>query len=307
MSKLFLKRGQRNESEFFGEQLLFDHLTEDLDPSRTAYLLEQLEKYPRLKKRKKSLEAGMKYLSDIQEFQPSQSAIAQVKSPSSYMGILLEKIKIDEWPIGVRLGIEGFVILAGILALAMVVPWNSFLEYRLGSSEQVILSEVDRSKVGFGAEPETIAKIEQNPGNLFPDESSKRPPSEPGIKETQPPSPPQVAAADEPNQKPNDEAKKMEGFLYRGTIEVTNVQAVAPKFVEKISEMGGRKAGEVPLGWRKGSGSYFHFTMPEKGYQDLSQFMNEYGALRIAKEKHERVMPDGIIRLIIQVNEKVEQ
>ncbi|MEI7973490.1 MAG: hypothetical protein WCH11_03900 [Bdellovibrio sp.] len=94
------------------------------------------------------------------------------------------------------------------------------------------------------------------------------------------------------------------GFLYRGTISVTNVTAATPKFVEKIGELGGRKAGEVPLGWRKGSGSYFHLTIPESRYESLVNFLREYGDLKIQREKHERVMPEGILRLIIQVEEK---
>jgi hypothetical protein len=67
--------------------------------------------------------------------------------------------------------------------------------------------------------------------------------------------------------------------------------------------MGGRKAGEVPLGWKKGNSSYFHFTLPENKYEELKQFMTTYGTLKIQKEHHERVMPDGIIRLIISVEE----
>lgn len=94
------------------------------------------------------------------------------------------------------------------------------------------------------------------------------------------------------------------GVLYRGTLYVTNFRAVTPKLVEKLQELGGRKAGQVELGWFKGESSYFHFTMPESRYNDLATFFNTYGNLVIQKEPHERVMPDGIRRIIITVYEK---
>ncbi|MNL61807.1 hypothetical protein D3C87_1857750 [compost metagenome] len=48
---------------------------------------------------------------------------------------------------------------------------------------------------------------------------------------------------------------------------------------------------------------YFHFTLPEAKYAELEAFLATYGKARIGKEKHPRVMPDGIIRLILTVDE----
>ena len=98
--------------------------------------------------------------------------------------------------------------------------------------------------------------------------------------------------------------KKTMGELYRGRIAVTNVSAITPKLVDKIAELGGRKAGQVELGWNKSDSSYFHFTMPQSRYDELVEYFKEYGNLKILKEKHERVMPDGVMRLIITVEEK---
>jgi len=72
----------------------------------------------------------------------------------------------------------------------------------------------------------------------------------------------------------------------------------------KVQELGGRKAGQVELGWFKGDSSYFHFTMPESRYEELQEFFKEYGQLSIQQEAHERVMPEGIRRIIITVYEK---
>ena len=92
--------------------------------------------------------------------------------------------------------------------------------------------------------------------------------------------------------------------MYRGKLAVTNLEAIGPKIRDKILELGGRKAGEVELGWHKTPESaYFHFTIPEAKYEELQNFLSGYGTAVIDKEKHPRVMPDGIVRLIITVDE----
>jgi hypothetical protein len=93
-----------------------------------------------------------------------------------------------------------------------------------------------------------------------------------------------------------------QGFLYRSYIKLSNIDASTAKIREKIIQLGGRKAGSVELGWRKGKGSYFHFTMPEKNYDQLVQMIEEYAGkgVKIQKDKHDRVMPDGVIRFIIE-------
>jgi hypothetical protein len=95
------------------------------------------------------------------------------------------------------------------------------------------------------------------------------------------------------------------GYLYRGTISITNIEAVEPKITEKIEALGGRKAGSVELGWKKTENSlYYHFTIPEARYTELLTFLSTYGTPKFSKKKHSRVMPDGIIRLIFNVDEK---
>lgn len=96
---------------------------------------------------------------------------------------------------------------------------------------------------------------------------------------------------------------KRQGYLFRGSVKISNVAAISPKLVEKLEAMGGRKAGDVPLGWQKGSGSYFHFTVPELRYDEVIKLFGEYGKVQIQREKHDRVMPEGIIRIIINVDE----
>ena len=114
---------------------------------------------------------------------------------------------------------------------------------------------------------------------------------------TQPP-----VVTPEPSKKAVD--KKSEGFIYRGNLVVSNLDMVGPKMKAHIEELGGRKAGEVELGWMKNSKtSYFHFTIPEAKYNELIQYFQMYGKPNITKQPHPRVMPDGILRLIITIED----
>lgn len=108
----------------------------------------------------------------------------------------------------------------------------------------------------------------------------------------------------EAESKPIPTSSASVGYLYRGTISITNIEAAEPKITEKIIELGGRKAGSVELGWKKNENAlYYHFTIPEARYTEMLTYLSTYGTPKFSKEKHGRVMPDGIIRLIFTVDE----
>ncbi|MCB0356216.1 MAG: hypothetical protein KDD40_04375, partial [Bdellovibrionales bacterium] len=95
----------------------------------------------------------------------------------------------------------------------------------------------------------------------------------------------------------------LKGELYRAFMTLDNIDTVTQEFIDKISQLGGEKAGKVRLGWRKKDGSYFHFEMDESKLEDLENFFKTYGALRIYKDPHWRVMPEGKIRIILWVED----
>lgn len=99
-----------------------------------------------------------------------------------------------------------------------------------------------------------------------------------------------------------------QGILYRGSIKVVNLEMTNPKIVALIESYGGRKAGEVVLGWERAPNErYFHFTMPTAKLETLKSEVSQYGSFNLTKEKHERVMPEGISRFIIVVTEGAAQ
>ena len=90
-------------------------------------------------------------------------------------------------------------------------------------------------------------------------------------------------------------------FVYRAFMTLGDLDDVAPKITQQMKELGAEKAGEVELGWRRGSGRYYHFSMPEVNEQKLLEALRVYGPVRISKDPHPRVMPEGQVRFILWI------
>ncbi len=98
--------------------------------------------------------------------------------------------------------------------------------------------------------------------------------------------------------------KNKSGGLFRGRLTVTDVQQVILVAKEKIIGLGGKKAGEVELGWMKNEGtSYFHFSFPDENKSVLEDFLKQFGALELVFEPHPRSMPKGFKRYIIEIKQ----
>lgn len=325
----FSKKGDRVVTPFVGQELLYDYVRGQLDPERVQALERLLQENRELRAELEKIKEGLEYVRQLGQTRVSDVLTESVRTPSTYLHVLLAKTRFTEWPEGVKLALEGFLIAVGALALIVVIPWGKVLSLRHAfDRDSVVLTEVTKTQ----AEQQDAEGPESKDGKFVFDDEGK--PAEPAKKvAAAAPAPTPEAKAAAPAPTPKAQAKapapveakapkteppvetaglaeaapdsgKKQGFLYRGTIKVTNMADTVPKLVSFIDSIGGRKAGEVELGWRKGEGAYFHFTVPEAKYQALLQEFNEYGSLKIQKEPHPRVMPDGIIRLIITVDEK---
>lgn len=96
---------------------------------------------------------------------------------------------------------------------------------------------------------------------------------------------------------------KPKGFVYKAFMKLNNLDDMTPQIADIIRNLGGQRAGEVELGWRRDSGSYYHFTLPESNYQELLNSLKTFGPVQIFKESHRRVMPAGKIRFILWVED----
>lgn len=336
-------------SPFMAQELLYDYATQKLDPERTQAVKEYIQSSKEAQFDLQRIISGLQYADRLADTHLTQTLMAQVKAPSTYLQILHQKMRIEDWSPGIKMGLEVLVVAVLIISVSMLIPWHKLMEINWSISRDVILAEVERKNhsadEGDGA---AVAPATADTSQVFTDEASGKvkpleakvttdqtisaitpnvagnsvavtakavPAPQPAqvvaakVVETQAPAAKTAAAAKTPEAKAKEDsgaAQEHKGYLYRGSIILTNVQATTPKFLEKIKELGGRKAGEVELGWKKGSSSYFHMTIPESKYSALLDFAKEYGEFKISKEKHERVMPEGIIRIIFTIDEKKE-
>jgi hypothetical protein len=311
----FSPKGQRQISEFVGQELLYDFVTDNLDAERKAAIAKLVAESDSLQSDIKKIKNGLQYCQILAETTVAETLIGNIKTPSTYFHVLLQKMRIDEWPVGIRLGVEVLIVAALVITSALLVPWHKIANLQLSTSKEIVIAEVGH-EVAKNKGEISGPKTEEKP--LYQDEGAPSYPAGPSTSttvsvatkkasESKPKALPTTtleevaASAVETESSPPTSGQ---GYLYRGSIAVANLPVTTTKFVEKIAEMGGRKAGEVPLGWKKGNGTYFHFTIPEKQLDTIEKFMNGYGHLKISKEKHPRVMPEGIVRIIITVEER---
>ncbi len=96
--------------------------------------------------------------------------------------------------------------------------------------------------------------------------------------------------------------KKDQGQLYRAVLYVNDIEQVTDLIKDKIISLGGKKAGEVELGWMKNKNvSYYHFSFPQNNQALLESYLNQFGATEFKTEKHPRIMPEGTLRYIMEI------
>lgn len=288
------KKSQREISPFFGHEMLYDYLCGNLDRERRSAVEDHVKFSRDAQLDLAKIQEGQLYAEKLSLTIVSQPIITQINTPTNYLTVLLQKSNFDKWPQGLKWGLEALVVVLAIVTVLTLTPWEKVMRTGIPTgSKEVILAEISKE--------ESPAAVEEKPE--FVDEGVKEKEIPPAQKQ---PETAQTVKAAVPvaEVKPEPESVSSGGFLYRGEIVVINVDAARMKITEKINELGGRKAGSVELGWKKTpTSSYYHFTIPEAKYQDLVAFLSTYGKTKLIKEKHPRLMPDGIVRLIITLDE----
>lgn len=308
------KNGPREVSNFVGQELLFDYLTGRLDSIRREAVEQYINKSKEAQADLEKMKVAQAYLEQLSRTGVAQEFLEDISEPTTYFTELFKKTRFEKWPTGVKWGLEALGVVAVIVTILVVIPWDQALKVIPGrGSEEIILAEVARSGGGSEAPQQTDTAQFQDEGIKPP--AVAVPPAIPvkeeakvvAKSETKAPTIATSTVAKVQNETSLPKgvpAAESGGFLYRGDIAVTNLEAGVPKMISRIEELGGRKAGDVRLGWSKSpNSSYFHFTIPAAKYNELMQFMTQFGKVRISKEKHPRVMPDGIIRLILTAEE----
>jgi len=333
----YSKWNKREMSSFVAQELLYDYMKGFLDESRRNAVESDLSENPITKKKHQQMMKGFAYLEKLRSVEVQPFLIEQIDEPSTYLSVLLKKSQFEKWPQSLKWGIEAFVVLMGIALFLIVTPWDKAIRLViLPQNQQVILAEVQKDPRSNNSV--SLSDIEKNEKPQFSDDkkdgkgeaatevvvaSNEKPAAlpptpQPSTEKNVPAAKPvPIAAATgaatgasaDPKKQPEisaaDKKTPSGGFLFRGQFNVTNVEMIAPKLKEKIIALGGRKAGEVEIGWKKSDTTYYyHFTIPEAKFEELNEYFKTYEDPHMVKEKHPRVMPDGILRLILTVEEK---
>lgn len=286
------------------QELLYDYVKDLLDDERKKSVEEALAKSNDIKVDLRTIESGIQYLESLSKTVVSAKLFDLVNQRETYFGQIQKLMSYENWPPFVKWTLEAVLVISVVIVVSLVAPWAQFKDFVMQTKDtDLILAELPTSANNVqGDSLNTIEKVEKG---FFEDEGQKE-----ESKETAP-----VGKANPPETIPKKivvakaatqvaEEPKKTGFVYRGTLVIVNVEVGTTKLKERIVELGGRKAGEVELGWRRNEGDYyFHFTIPESKLADLEEYFKSLGTIKLSRDPHPRVMPDGILRMIITTEE----
>lgn len=320
-------------SPFFGQNLLYEYSLNILDEERRAAVEDCLSNDKNTQTEFIQISNGLQYVELLSEVVVSDKIIEQIENRNTQLNKILNKIKFHQWPLTLKWGIEASVVALAMALTLNILPWSKIVHLSTDVKDQdFIVAQIDKKK-----KDQYASDLKPNDNKPdFVDEEVKEAAKEPAkssVKPTTPaptttvaataqakpsatPTPAPTVATAKPTTvataaavtippKTQEPVKATTGYLYRGQLLITNIEMSAPKITQKIAEFGGRKAGEVEIGWKKTSQIYYyHFTIPEAKMADLENFLKLYSDVKLKKETHPRVMPDGILRIIFTVEEK---
>ncbi len=278
------------------QEMLFDYATKNLDSTRSAEVKSEIEKSQLFQDELVKIQIGLKYFDQMFEVKISSALIDEIQGRKSYLHLMRRALSLSQWPPIVKWTLEAFVIILFVVLLTVLVPWNQIREFALQESQtELILAEVLKKSEEV-VPVSTEEKVADS--SKFDDEVA---PAAEAPKPTKPVTVPVKVAA---TVVAKVEEVKKQGFVYRGTAKIVNAEVGSIKLKDKIVELGGRKAGEVELGWKRNQGDYyFHFTIPESKLAELEEYLKSVGEVQLSRDQHPRIMPSGIVRFIFTTEE----
>ncbi len=320
-----LNRPKRQLSRFMCEELLYEYAKEKLDKDRKHAVEAGLNSHDDLRRDLDSIRLAMSYCDQISSSRISMLQMERLRATSSPIADSIEQLRYRNWPDVVQWTAQALILSSLVAVFALTLPWQKIerrTAYLVQISHPSLLSprnyqDVTRpvsppsvppltnqkataAKGTRGPTPSAPIKVASNAINAnAPKPSTEAQTSSSSFAATLPSN---VEFIDETTGAPAN----LKGLLYRMLMALPDVDSVAPEVREKILALGGYKAGQVELGWRKvnPSGAYFHFIIPEKNFNALIKTLGGYGPVRILKTAHQRVMPQGKIRIILWMKEQ---
>ena len=303
---------QRKLSRFLCRELLYDYIENILDEDRKRAVEDFLKQDQEISHELEAMRQAQKYCEALSKTRLSGERIEQLSAIKPKVELILDRFSWKNWPDPLKWSTQALAISAVAMVIGLSLPW-----YKIGG-----LVELGRQKdkqaelppfevAGLVTDGDTDYETEGRVKEVLSEkEDSSDEPSSPEVEQAEmPEEAPRVAAIPETQPKPEPEKKKQEepalqGMLYRILMSHHQTQKITVDIREKIRSFGGSRAGQVELGWRRENGNYFHFSIPEKHYDEFIAFLENYGSMTVYKNPHERVMPEGIRRIILWIEDR---
>ncbi len=309
-----LKGKKRHLSWFLVEEMMYDYVIGQLDSGRRKALSEYLETSKEARDLERRLKDAIEYCNSLSQTEVSEPLMEKLVKSKSLWNRWVGFIAWKQWPEATRWTLEAFAV-SLVVAFIVAVSWPKISNWFPERQSDVVLAELDKKKAEvvepIVATPEKkSSEVESQSAaiTLLQVAENSQPKSTLSIEEETPVVGQQddvvEAAAEEVTVvKPAVEKPKPKGFVYRAFMTLGKIEEVTEEIRLKLQTLGGQKAGEVRMGWRKPKGSYFHFSIPESNYDTVVEMLRSFGPVQIAKDPHWRVMPEGKIRIILWVED----
>jgi hypothetical protein len=281
---------KRSLSEFMGSEMLYDYKSGRLDSHRTMAVEEVLESSPKVRKELKTLTAGIEYCEKLKAINVSDQLTDFIVNQPTIVEKIISALRWSRLPQPVRWAFEAVVVAVAIALFVVQMP-------ELFKDQQVKSDSVIVKKFDLTPPTETVPESAPEPVATIP-VPEPAPTPLPAPEAIAPP----VVVSPPPIEKPIE--KKGNAYVYRMTMFVDDVDKVTPEVVALIESLGGSKAGEVELGWRRKGGSYFHFSIPMATTTALQEGLKKYAPFNMIKSNHPRVMPADTERFILWMEKR---
>lgn len=330
------------QSIFQAREMLLDYLENKLDKDRSDLVKKVLASDIETERALNQITRGLDFAKQLSNVKINENFSDQLLQAENLSSLVVHYSKFKNWSHAFRVSTYAVTTCLLVLLIVISLPKNLLVKLkRTKSSQEVVLSQVPKNQEPPGdsddpekrdaqavavqnlptdtdedegdnaesgdaegsgdehAEPIVIAKASPPPAKAVPSKAASTEATS---------SAEDAQGADGAGQTNEDTGdKKTKGFVYRGTMKIDDLDERTPLIAQQIIDLGGKKAGEVELGWKKDNkGSYYHFSMPESNYEKFLEYLHGFGPVRFSKDSHPRVMPPGQIRIILWVERKNE-
>ena len=317
---------KRNLSEFMCIEMLYDYKSGKLDALRQQAVEEGLQNSPRVREELRKLSIGMTYCEKLKMTTVTEPLVDYIMTQPKPTEKAISKFKWNGLPQPVRWAFEAVVV---AIAISLFVTQMPELFRGSGKKEDsgFVVKKFDLKPMDSKIDvAKTVAKQPETPKDVAPAPVAGSAPTQasttpvpapapttapvqapvPSVVATAPvvsPIPAPTPAAVAKTEEKTKPAKKGNAYLYRMVLRSDNVDQVTPSVTQLIKSLGGEKAGEVELGWRRKGGSYYHFSLPKANNQAFQDALKKFGQFSIVKSPHPRVMPEDTERFILWIEE----